>query len=172
MTLKNTGFTLVLGGQRSGKSKVAEKLVEAAGGGWYIATGEPHDEEFALRIRIHQERRGDGWQTVEEPLQVRETLISLDKYGRPALVDCLTLWLTNLVLQEKNVDSEIASLCALKNRLSYPVVFVSNEVGHGIIPETKLGRKFVDLAGDMNQKIAAAANRVIFVTAGISTILK
>jgi len=172
VNLNDNGYTLILGGQRSGKSEFAEKLIEIAGGGWYIATSENIDKEMTLRIKAHQDRRGDNWQTIEEPVLLVQTLLSLDGQTKPVLVDCLTLWLTNIMLLEKNIEAEVADLCALKKKLTFPVIFVSNEVGQGVIPENVLGRQFIDLAGQMNQKIAYISDNVIFVTAGIPTILK
>ncbi len=172
LNLKQSGFTLVLGGQRSGKSLFAERLIEEIGGGIYIATAEAHDSEMASRILVHQERRGDLWQTVEEPVLLVHTLLSFKGLPKPVLVDCLTLWLTNIMFLNKNVEAEIDDLCALVGVIDFPVVLVSNEVGHGITPENALARQFADWAGKMNQKIADVSDSVILVTAGIPQILK
>jgi adenosylcobinamide kinase/adenosylcobinamide-phosphate guanylyltransferase len=172
VNLEQPGFTLVLGGQRSGKSIFAEQLIEHVGGGVYIATSEPHDNEMASRILVHQKRRGDLWQTIEEPVLLVQTLLSLKGHQKPVLVDCLTLWLTNIMLLNKNIDTEIDNLCVLVKSIDFPVVFVSNEVGQGIIPDNALARQFVDWAGQMNQKIAEVSLNVIFVTAGLPQILK
>ena len=172
VNIKGSGFTLVLGGQRSGKSLFAERLVENIGGGTYLATSEPRDTEMTARILVHQKRRGNLWQTIEEPILLTETLLSLNGLKKPVLVDCLTLWLTNIILLNKNIDIEIDNLCALVNSIDFPVVFVSNEVGQGIIPDNALARQFSDWAGKMNQKIAEVSSRVVLVTAGLPQILK
>jgi adenosylcobinamide kinase / adenosylcobinamide-phosphate guanylyltransferase len=172
INLQQSGFTLVLGGQRSGKSAFAESLVENVGGGFYVATSESLDDEMATRIAVHQDRRGEQWQTLEEPILLADTLLSLKGRGKPALVDCLTLWLSNLMTLNKNIDAEIDGLCALTESLDFPVVFVSNEVGQGIIPDNALARQFVDCAGLMNQKIAGVADHVVFVTVGIPQKIK
>ena len=172
LNLKKSGFTIVLGGQRSGKSLFAENLVEKVGGGFYIATSESHDNEMASRILIHQERRGELWQTIEEPVLLNDTLLSLKGRQKPALVDCLTLWLTNIILLNKDVEKEVDDLCSLAVNIDFPVVFVSNEVGQGIIPDNSLAREFIDWSGRMNQKLADVSDNVIFVTAGIPHIIK
>ena len=172
LALQKPGFITVLGGQRSGKSLFAERLVEKAGGGFYIATAEPHDNEMASRILIHQERRGELWQTIEEPVLLNQTLLSLNGCQKPALVDCLSLWLTNLILLNTDIEKELDDLCALAENIDFPVVFVSNEVGQGIIPDNSLARKFIDYSGKMNQKLANISDKVIFVTAGIPQIIK
>lgn len=172
INLQQAGFSLVLGGQRSGKSAYAESLVEAAGGGFYIATSEQLDDEMTARIAAHQARRGSEWQTVEEPILLEHVLLSLNGRGKPALVDCLTLWLSNLMALDKDIEAKIDGLCTLAGQLDFPVVFVSNEVGQGIIPDNALARKFVDYAGKMNQRIAAASVSVVLVTAGIPQKIK
>ena len=172
LNLKKPGFTLVLGGQRSGKSLFAENLVEQEGGGFYIATSEPRDKEMAKRILIHQERRGPLWQTIEEPIFLVDTLLSFNGQKKPALVDCLTLWLTNILLLDKDIEKELDELCALVMNIDYPVVFISNEVGQGVIPDNSLAREFIDWSGKMNQQISGVSDLVIFVTAGIPQILK
>ena len=170
--LEQPGCTLVLGGQRSGKSLFAEQLIENVGGGIYIATSKSLDNEMAKRILVHQKRRGDLWQTIEEPILLERTLVSLSGHRKPVLVDCLTLWLTNIMLLNKDINTEINNLCALADSMDFPIIFVSNEVGQGIIPDNALGRKFVDWAGKMNQQIAEVSGKVIFVTAGLPQILK
>ncbi|MDA0996962.1 MAG: bifunctional adenosylcobinamide kinase/adenosylcobinamide-phosphate guanylyltransferase [Proteobacteria bacterium] len=162
--------TLVLGGARSGKSRFAEALIEAVGGGVYIATAEAGDGEMRDRITKHRARRGDIWRTVEEPLDLIGAL--KQTVGRPALVDCLTLWLSNVMLAGKDPALEVASLVAGLSSLDAPVVFVSNEVGLGIVPDNALAREFRDAAGVMNQRIATAASRVVFVAAGLPMTLK
>ncbi len=165
--------TLVLGGARSGKSAHAEGLVEAAGAsGIYLATAEAGDDEMARRIGAHRARRGPSWLTVEEPLELAAALACHAAAGRPVLVDCLTLWLSNLMAAGRDVARERAGLVAALSALPGPVVLVSNEVGLGLVPETPLGRAFRDDAGRLNQAVAAAADRVVFVAAGIPLTLK
>jgi adenosylcobinamide kinase/adenosylcobinamide-phosphate guanylyltransferase len=165
--------TLVLGGARSGKSRHAEMLVAASGlERIYLATGAAGDAEMAERIAHHREARGPGWQTVEEPLDLMGALAREAAPGRAILVDCLTLWLSNLMLAEGNVAEAIAGLCKSLNALPCPVVLVSNEVGMGLVPETPLGRRFRDAQGRLNQAVAAAVPEVVFVAAGLPLILK
>jgi adenosylcobinamide kinase/adenosylcobinamide-phosphate guanylyltransferase len=165
-------ITLVLGGQRSGKSKYAEGLIEAQGGGLYLATAQVFDDEMKDRIDTHQQRRGDKWITLEEPFQIANIILREAKPSQPILVDCLTLWLSNLMHEEQNIEAETESLITALHKSQGPVVLVSNEVGQGVIPDNVLARKFVDCAGRMNQVIAEAAHRVVWVTAGIQQILK
>ena len=164
--------TLVLGGARSGKSTYAEALIEAAGGGVYLATAEALDGEMSERIRVHRARRGAGWETVEEPLALPAAMARCAAAGRPILVDCLTLWLGNLMGAERDIDAETDALAMALPTLAAPVIFVSNEVGLGIVPATPLGRAFRDHAGRLNQRVAAAADRVVFVAAGLPFTLK
>ena len=164
--------TLVLGGMRSGKSEFAERLVEAQGRGLYIATAEVLDGEMAERVRRHRERRGEAWTTVEEPLNLSGALAEHTVAGRTVLVDCLTLWLSNLMAAGRDVGAETETLIAAFPGLAAPVVLVSNEVGSGIIPENALARAFADAAGRLNQRVAAAAGRVVLVSAGLPLVLK
>ncbi len=165
--------TLVLGGARSGKSAFAERLVEAgAAGGTYLATAEAGDAEMAARIRLHRERRGPAWMTVEEPTELAVALAAHATRDRPVLVDCLTLWLSNIMAAERDIAGERERLVDGMSRLSGPVVFVANEVGLGLVPPTPLGRAFRDEAGRLNQAVAAAAQRVIFVAAGLPLTMK
>jgi adenosylcobinamide kinase/adenosylcobinamide-phosphate guanylyltransferase len=166
-------LTLVLGGARSGKSRYAEGLVEAASDcGTYVATAEPGDDEMAVRIAAHRIRRGPFWRTVEAPLRLAQAIEAEARPDRPVLVDCLTLWLANLMLAGARLDDEIASLLAALRDAAGPVVLVANEVGLGLVPETPLGREFRDAAGQLNQDIAARAERVVFVAAGLPLVLK
>ena len=165
--------TLVLGGARSGKSRWAERLVEgAAMGGTYCATATAGDAEMAARIAAHRARRGAFWRTVEEPLAIAAVIGSEAAHDRPLLIDCLTLWLSNLRLAGRAVDGEAAALVAALRLAAGPVVLVANEVGLGLVPETPLGRRFRDAAGWLNQAVAAQADRVVFVTAGLPLVLK
>ena len=165
--------TLVLGGARSGKSRYAEALVDATGvPALYLATGEARDGEMAERIRQHRARRGARWETREEPLALSEVLCRESRSDRPVLVDCLTLWLANLLEAGRLPERETAALLAALPRLEGPVVFVANEVGLGIVPENALARRFRDEAGRLNQAVAAAAERVFFLAAGLPMTLK
>lgn len=170
--------TLVLGGARSGKSRYAEGLIEAAAPhGAYVATAEPGDAEMAARIAVHRTRRaeiggGDFWHTVEAPLDLPAAILREAAADRPLLVDCLTLWLSNLLLAERCVQDEARLLCAALPKAGGPVVLVANEVGLGLVPETPLGRRFRDEAGRLNQEVAALADRVVFVAAGLPLVLK
>jgi adenosylcobinamide kinase/adenosylcobinamide-phosphate guanylyltransferase len=167
-------ITLVLGGARSGKSRYAERLVEAAAAhGTYCATAEAGDAEMAARIAAHRAGRGAFWRTVEAPLALAATIVAEAAADRPLLVDCLTLWLSNLILAERQpVEAEIAGLRAALRDANGPVVLVANEVGMGLVPETPLGREFRDAAGWLNQEIAGLADRVVFVAAGLPLVLK
>ena len=166
-------LTLVLGGARSGKSRHAETLIEAAAPmALYLATGEALDAEMAERIRRHRARRGARWTTREEPLDLAAALLDEARPERPVLVDCLTLWLANLLLAGRDVDDAIAALLAALPLLGGKVVFVANEVGLGIVPDNALARAFRDHAGRLNQAVAARAQRVVFLAAGLPLTLK
>jgi adenosylcobinamide kinase/adenosylcobinamide-phosphate guanylyltransferase len=165
--------TLVLGGARSGKSRYAERLIEETSvQGTYIATAEPGDAEMASRIAAHRARRGSFWHTVEAPIEVPSVIAGEAASDRPLLIDCLTLWLSNLLLADKCVEAETATLSAALREAAGPVVLVANEVGLGLVPETPLGRRFRDAAGRLNQEIATLADRVVFVAAGLPLVLK
>jgi adenosylcobinamide kinase/adenosylcobinamide-phosphate guanylyltransferase len=164
---------LVLGGARSGKSSYAQQLVEASGfHSVFVATAQAWDGEMADRIATHRTARGSRWSTVEEPLALVETLARLDRPDTALLVDCLTLWLTNLMLGGHPHEQAVNALAALLPGLSGRVVLVSNEVGAGIVPDTPLGRSFRDAQGRLNQAVAAACDAVVVVTAGLPLILK
>jgi adenosyl cobinamide kinase/adenosyl cobinamide phosphate guanylyltransferase len=166
--------TLVLGGARSGKSRYAESVITALPPPWqppwtYIATAEAGDAEMAERIAAHRARRGPNWKTVEAPRDLGAALKGCR--GQPVLVDCLTLWLSNLMLAEADIEAETVRLeQALAATAS--VVLVANEVGSGIVPQYPLGRRFRDLQGVLNQRIAARADRVVLVVAGIPLAVK
>lgn len=172
MATPEGGLVLILGGARSGKSRFAEALVEAAPGPWaYMATAEAHDGEMAARIALHRDRRAAGWETVDAPLDLAGALAVLPP-GRPALVDCLTLWLTNHLLADRDLDAESDALLAALSARQGLTVCVSNEVGFGIVPDNALARSFRDAAGRLNQRVAAAAGRVTLVVAGLPLDLK
>jgi len=170
--------TLVLGGARSGKSTHAEKLATGSLNGGapqaavYVATAQAGDVEMATRITAHRTRRGSNWSTIEEPLKLDEALASAAAHARPVLVDCLTLWLSNLMLGGGDVDEATDDLVRGLEGLGVPVVFVSNEVGLGIVPDTPLGRAFRDAQGRLNMRMADRADRVILMTAGLPLTLK
>jgi len=163
-------LTLVLGGARSGKSRYAESLIAALPPPWiYLATAEVGDTEMAERIAAHRNRRGAGWRTFEEPNDVASILAADEG---TILVDCLTLWLSNRMLAGADMDAEIAGLeIALDARVG-PAVLVSNEVGFGIVPDNALARRFRDLQGRLNQRLAARADRVVLVVAGLPVVVK
>jgi len=163
----------VLGGARSGKSAHAESLIlRHAERALYLATGTAGDAEMAARIRHHRDRRGSAWTTIEEPLELAARLGAEARPDRPILVDCLTLWLSNLMHADRDIEAETLALAAMLPGLASPVVFVSNEVGLGIVPDNALARLFRDHAGRLNQAVAAIADTVIFVAAGLPLTLK
>ena len=173
MTGKLPAVTLVLGGARSGKSAFAERVVEAASGTrLYLATGQAWDDEMRMRIATHQDRRGSGWETVEAPVELAEVLAENARAERPVLVDCLTLWVTNLMLGEHDIDAAFEGLATTLPGLRGPVVFVSNEVGLGIVPDNAMARAFRDHAGRLHQTIAGLADEVYFVAAGLPLKMK
>lgn len=164
---------LVLGGARSGKSRMAESLITEMPGPWtYIATAQALDAEMRDRIRHHRADRAPGWVTAEEPLELLDVLSIADRSGRPILVDCLTLWLTNLILAGRDVAGECARLLAMLPHLTVPTVMVGNEVGLGIVPDNALSRQFRDHAGRLHQDIARIADQVLFMAAGLPMKLK
>jgi adenosylcobinamide kinase/adenosylcobinamide-phosphate guanylyltransferase len=166
--------TLVLGGARSGKSLFAEKLVDASRlTKIYLATATAgDDDEMSLRISRHRSRRGEGWTTIEEPLALVDALTREATHGRVVLVDCLTLWLSNVMFAGRDPEVEARRLTRFLGVARYPIVFVSNEVGMGLVPETPLGRAFRDAQGRLNQIIAAAVPNVAFIAAGLPLWLK
>lgn len=161
-------LVLVLGGARSGKSRYAEQLIGARPA-LYLATGEARDAEMQDRIERHRARRGENWTTREAPLELVSTLRAADC---PVLVDCLTLWLSNLLGDNRNPVTETQGLIETLPTIRVPVILVSNEVGLGIVPDNKLAREFRDHAGRLHQAIAAIATRVVFVAAGLPLMLK
>ena len=167
----DTSVTLILGGARSGKSRHGEALIGACPPPWtYIATAEAWDEEMAERIALHRERRDARWRTLESPLRLPVALA--EAADTPVLVDCLTLWLTNLMLGERDVAAATEALLAVLAARVAPTVLVANEVGLGIVPEHRLGRDFRDAAGVLHQRLAARADRVLFMVAGLPMVVK
>ena len=168
-TVASNQITFVLGGARSGKSRYAEALVAAEPPPWtYVATAEAWDDEMRARIAAHRDGRGAGWHTVEAPLDLPGAL----ETPYPVLVDCLTLWLTNLVLGDHDVERASEALLAALDRRTAPTVLVSNEVGLGIVPDNALSRRFRDAAGVLHQRVAARADEVLLVVAGIGVKVK
>lgn len=172
MNTPQNAHRLILGGARSGKTAHALRLAEEIGPRRiYLATAQAHDAEMAARIALHKAERIEGWRTVEEPVALPQTL-STCRDADVVLVDCLTLWLSNLILKELNVENHNSALLDALAEMNIPVILVSNEVGLSLVPETPLGRAFRDAQGLLNQKIAAALPHVDFVTAGILRHLK
>ncbi|HEY8337606.1 MAG TPA: bifunctional adenosylcobinamide kinase/adenosylcobinamide-phosphate guanylyltransferase [Tardiphaga sp.] len=172
--MKMLQTTLVLGGARSGKSAFAEQLIDhSALQRIYLATATAgEDDEMKQRIAHHRNRRADGWTTVEEPLALVDALTREATRGRAVLVDCLTLWLSNVMFAGRDPEIEARRLTRFLGVAKYPIVFVSNEVGMGLVPETPLGRAFRDAQGRLNQIIAAAVPQVVFIAAGLPLWLK
>ena len=165
--------TLVLGGARSGKSSYAERITVAHPRGCvYVATAEIGDAEMAERVRKHQARREAHWRTVEAPLDLGATIEAETEQGAAVLVDCLTLWLSNLMAAGRDPAQETEDVVRALGQAGGPVVFVSNEVGLGIVPDNALARAFRDHAGRINQRVAEIANTVFFVAAGLPLRLK
>ena len=167
------GVTLVLGGARSGKSAFAEELARERGErGVYVATAELMDDDMARRVEIHRSRRGCRWRTVEAPIDLAGAIRRESALRVCLLVDCLTVWLGNLVHHGHDVDAAREALLDSIAAASGPVVLVANEVGLGIVPDNALARAFRDHAGRLNQAVAGAAAHVYFVAAGIPMVLK
>jgi adenosylcobinamide kinase / adenosylcobinamide-phosphate guanylyltransferase len=166
----------ITGGARSGKSRLAEELTERFGGPLaYIATCEPRDAEMEGRITRHRERRGPAWHTIEEPLALADVVRRHDGSVNGMLVDCITLWLTNLLLRSddpQKVLADVNALIASFPVLATPLVLVSSEVGMGIVPENRLARTFRDLAGEANELLAKAADEVYVTFSGLPLKLK
>ena len=168
--------TLVIGGCRSGKSRHALYLAEQVPGQKiFIATCTPQDKEMEQRVLRHQQQRSSAWNTLEVPVILPEAIHKNGIKGHVILVDCLTLWINNLILDDdktQNFDNHIQRLTQSINKAECPVILVSNEVGTGIVPENKLARLFRDMTGFANQKVAACVNEVIWMVAGIPVKIK
>ncbi|MEX3009938.1 bifunctional adenosylcobinamide kinase/adenosylcobinamide-phosphate guanylyltransferase [Hoeflea sp. TYP-13] len=173
MSLNRSGTTFVLGGARSGKSAHAERLIIDSGlEAVYVATGRSFDQEMDERIRQHKQRRGGSWRTIEEPLALVDVLQEQSGEDRAVLVDCLTLWVTNLMMEERDVDAEALQLADCLGGLGGAIVLVSNEVGLGIVPENRMAREFRDHAGRLHQMIAEKADEVYLIAAGLPLKMK
>ena len=177
--------TLVIGGCRSGKSKHGLKLAADMQRRpmMFLATCSPHDEEMRRRIQRHQQERGPEWKTLEVPTDLAEAIARHGNRTGIILVDCLTLWISNLMLEETDqqgdganteqiVRQKCAGLCDILKAPPCPIILVSNEVGAGIVPENRLARQYRDLAGWTNQQIAAACQAVVWMIAGIPVPIK
>lgn len=165
--------TLILGGARSGKSARALQLAEAGDKQRiFVATAEALDEEMAERIARHQAERHADWETVEAPLELADAINRHDRRDTMLLIDCLTLWLSNLVHHGSDVEVEIIDLMIAIEEAAADIILVSNEIGLGLVPETKLGRDFRDAQGRLNQQIAASCDVVEFIAAGLPIRLK
>ena len=159
---------LILGGARSGKSRYAEQLAQDTGREViYIATAQAYDDEMRTRIQRHQHDRPDHWLTVEEPLQLAATILAQQSSERCLLIDCLTLWVTNQLLDEADLQAEREALCAALANARGEIILVSNETGMGVVPMGELSRRFSDEAGWLNQSVAALADQVVLMVAGI-----
>jgi adenosylcobinamide kinase/adenosylcobinamide-phosphate guanylyltransferase len=166
-------LTLILGGARSGKSGYAERLVLASGlTSVYVATAQPLDAEMAGRIVAHRARRDSRWRTVEEPMDLVGVLLRECRPDHAVLVDCLTLWLTNLMMAERPVQADSARLLELLPALPGTLVLVSNEVGLGVVPTEAMARAFIEHAGWLHQRIAEQADVVVLMAAGLPLHLK
>ncbi|MEL6920894.1 MAG: bifunctional adenosylcobinamide kinase/adenosylcobinamide-phosphate guanylyltransferase [Pseudomonadota bacterium] len=167
------GVVLVLGGARSGKSAFAEDMVLKSGlQPVYVATSQIWDDEMRARINIHQARRDPRWVNIEEPNDLAGVIKGEAMQGRALLVDCLTLWVTNLMMADAVMSDRFAALVAALTQAEGLVVLVSNEVGLGIVPDNKMARDFRDSAGRLHQDIAAIADQVHFIAAGLPLTLK
>ncbi|CCD85305.1 adenosylcobinamide kinase/adenosylcobinamide-phosphate guanylyltransferase [Bradyrhizobium sp. ORS 285] len=166
-------LTLVLGGARSGKSRHAEALVTVTAPPWiYVATAQAFDDEMAERIAHHKARRAEGWQTLETTQDLAGLIRERAEQPAPMLIDCLTLWLSNVMLADRDVPAACAELIDALRTARGPIVAVSNEVGLGIVPDNALARAFRDAQGRLNQDVAALADRVILMAAGLPLTLK
>ena len=165
-------LVLVLGGARSGKSRHAERLIEAQSPPYaYIATAQALDSEMTQRIAVHRDRRDGRWHSYDAPFDAAAQLDAHPSH-QPVLLDCLTLWLTNHLLADADLEAVTAELCDAIARREGLTVVVSNEVGLGIVPDNALARRFRDAAGRLNQKVAQAADEVIFMVAGLPMVVK
>ncbi|WP_169570217.1 bifunctional adenosylcobinamide kinase/adenosylcobinamide-phosphate guanylyltransferase [Sneathiella limimaris] len=170
---KKPDLTLILGGARSGKSRFAEQLARDTNlDRVYLATSQVFDSEMEVRVKKHKTDRGDDWLTIEEPLALIETLQKACAPNRVILVDCLTLWITNLMMAEADIEAAFEDLVVALPNLDGTILFVSNEVGQGIVPDNAMARAFRDHAGFLHQRLAASCDHVYFVTAGLPQKLK
>lgn len=170
-------ITLVIGGCRSGKSRYALDAAHAVSGNRkiFVATSVPRDGEMKKRVQSHQAERGRHWQTIEEPVLIHETIATFADSADVILVDCLTLWLSNMMaadMDDNGIQARLDQTLLALSRAQCPVFLVTNEVGYGIVPDNLLARRFRDLAGHVNQSMAKAADRVVLTVAGIAMVIK
>ena len=164
---------LILGGARSGKSRYALELGESVSDDRvFVATGVGFDVGMRERIERHRKDRDASWRTVEESVGVWDVIGSECGEGRVVVLDCLTLWLNNLMLEERDVESDLERLVEVLEGVTGDVILVSNEIGLGLVPDTELGREFRDLHGRMNQRVAEVCDRVLFMVAGLGVVVK
>ena len=165
--------TLILGGARSGKSRYALELGESVSEDRvFVATGVGFDVGMRERIDRHRADRDSSWRTVEEAVTVWDVIGSECREGRVVVLDCLTLWLNNLMLEERDVESDLERLVESLESVEGELILVSNEIGLGLVPDTELGREFRDLHGRMNQRVAGVCDRVLFMVAGLPVVVK
>ena len=164
----------VLGGCRIGKIRhsleLSEKITDIHR--VFIATCVPYDDEMKDRVRRHRQDRGSTWTTVDAPVELADAILKQSQNARVILADCLTLWMSNLLMESENLESRVEELTAAINKAQCPVIIVSNEVGTGIVPENALARQYRDAAGFANQKVAACVDKVIWMVAGIPILVK
>lgn len=165
-------ISLIFGGARSGKSTYAENLASPYTQKIYIATAEARDEEMQKRITTHQKQRGPNWLTIEEPTDLKSHLNKQQQEDNVILIDCMTIWLSNIIEQKLNISKEIQILTQSLGNCNSDVIMVSNELGLSIVPENPLARSFRDEQGLLNQKLAKVATNVVFIAAGLPLILK
>lgn len=165
--------TLILGGARSGKSRYALELGESLGvDRVFVATAQGFDVGMRERIDRHRADRDSSWRTVEEAAEVWDVIESECQEGQVVVLDCLTLWLNNLMLKERDVESDLERLVESLEGVEGELILVSNEIGLGLVPDTELGREFRDLHGRMNQRVASVCDRVLFMVAGLPVVVK
>ncbi|MFQ5623261.1 MAG: bifunctional adenosylcobinamide kinase/adenosylcobinamide-phosphate guanylyltransferase [Paracoccaceae bacterium] len=165
-------LTLVLGGARSGKSALAERLARETGRPLtYVATCLPADDEMRARVEEHRKRRGAGWRTIEAPRDLPQAVAGVPD-GQVCLIDCLTLWASNRMAEGADPDADSRSLLAALTASGGRLICVSNEIGMGLVPENAVGRRFRDIQGRLNQAVAGQADTVVFVAAGLPLTLK
>jgi len=158
---------LILGGTRSGKTRCALALAERQPHRTYIATAQAWDDEMRERIQTHKRERDETWATIEEPIAIANAIRKADAPGNAIVIDCLTLWLSNLMSSNRNIDAETENLISALHAPKGVIICVTNEVGLGIVPENALARRFRDAQGRLNHAVAAAADSVDFIAAGI-----
>jgi adenosylcobinamide kinase / adenosylcobinamide-phosphate guanylyltransferase len=172
MLANQNRVTLLLGGARSGKSRYAQRLGERAGKVVFVATARAEDEEMRRKIELHRDSRPEHWQTVEESLALAQTVVDRGSECDLMIIDCLTFFAANLLEAGSDGQKEVDALCASLASAQCSVVLVSNEVGSGVVPEYSSGRRFRDLLGEMNQRVAQVASNVLLLVAGLPLVLK